>query len=386
MIWVSVLALAIANPGLTYQTLVGASAFAWFKYLNTVMLVTLLAGVLIGGSYLATRRNALLALRFASVVTLVVFLWSGFSALDALPTILGTLAVVLVPAMIIWLVVRHGDRLIVAVLSLAMASTLVAVNVAIVSGRTVSEPAVAAFPPIGGEHMASRPDVLFVLLDAYGRDDVLREMYGFDNAEFLQAMGDLGFSINRSASANYDRSYATVASMMDLNYPIESGLASAEQDGIVRGLLGQRGSLVSAFSDAGYEMTYSENAWQGSRCGQGTDRCWRSGTTMMSAYSLAQLSPLAPVVERFFVHPVNAGSFAQLSALANEFGTAVESERPQLVWSHFILPHPPVRLDRSCGAHRDPWRNSQFLTMGDQDDELRRDAYIDQIVCVNATL
>ena len=56
---------------------------------------------------------------------------------------------------------------------------------------------------------------------------------------------------------------------------------------------------------------------------------------------------------------------------------------PQMMWAHFVLPHPPVRLDRSCVPQRDAWRNGQALTFGASDDELRRAAYIEQLLCVN---
>jgi len=103
----------------------------------------------------------------------------------------------------------------------------------------------------------------------------------------------------------------------------------------------------------------------------------------MNAYALSLLTPLAPLVERFVAHPTNAISWAQMSHLADMFLQDNTGNRPQMMWAHFVLPHPPVRLDRSCVPQRDAWRNGQALTFGASDDELRKAAYIEQLLCVN---
>ncbi len=385
-IWGPVLVLAIGVPGLTYHNLTSVEAVAWYKYLNTTLIVAALAGALFTLLFFVTKRDVPRAIAMTSVITLVLFLWPGFSRLEALPSVLGPLAVVLAPAGIIWIVAKHGVRSRVAAFTLLFASTLMLTNAAKVAQLLVLDPTIEEFVASETLEDSERPDVLFILLDAYGRDDILSELYGFDNSPFLGDMRRLGFSVDHSASANYNRTYATVSSIMDLGYPIDVGLASDEQNGVVRGLLGQNGTLVSAFHQSGYEVTYSENGWGGSRCGDDTDNCWREGTTANSAYNLARLTPFAPLSRIWFTHPLATKSFTQFQDLSAVFDDLTASDKPQLVWSHFMLPHPPLRLDRSCVAHREPWRNSQTMTMGDSADALRREAYIDQMVCVNSVL
>jgi hypothetical protein len=105
----------------------------------------------------------------------------------------------------------------------------------------------------------------------------------------------------------------------------------------------------------------------------------------MNAYALSLLTPSAPLVQRSFAHPTNATTWEQMSNPAEVF-IAVNDDRPKMMWAHFVLPHPPVRLDRSCGPQRDSWRNGQALTFGASDDQLRRDAYVEQVECVNAEM
>jgi len=386
ILWAAVLALAVSGPGLFYQLSKSVNAIAWVKYLNATLLVAIVAGGILLMAYGLLGRDFEKALRLTAATTFVVFLWPLFARFDVLPGPFGALLVVSVPVLIVRASFLHGDRFRVGPLMLGLALFIFATYVFGVSTRTVAQPAIVTFSDSRIDAVSNRPDVLFVLLDGYAREDVLSEMYGFDNAPFLGELKRLGFNINDSASANYDRTYASVASMMDLGYPIESGVTTSEQHSIVRGLLGQSGSLVNAFKRAGYEVTYSENGWSGSRCGQIVDRCWRSGTTLMNAYALSLLTPIAPLVERLVAHPTNAISWVQMSNLADVFIQQSSRDRPQMVWMHITLPHPPVRLDRSCVPQRDSWRNGQALTFGAPEDELRRDAYVDQTVCVNTTI
>ena len=43
--------------------------------------------------------------------------------------------------------------------------------------------------PISDVHSGSKPDIYYIVLDAYTRDDVLSEVIGYDNSAFLQALG-----------------------------------------------------------------------------------------------------------------------------------------------------------------------------------------------------
>ena len=68
-------------------------------------------------------------------------------------------------------------------------------------------------PPAG-----RRPDVYFLVLDAYGRSDVLKERYGFDNSGFLGRLEGKGFVVARSSTANYCQTALSMAATLNLRY------------------------------------------------------------------------------------------------------------------------------------------------------------------------
>lgn len=57
-----------------------------------------------------------------------------------------------------------------------------------VAGAQTSPPSELSLPQ-------PAPDVYFIVMDAYGRADVLQDLFGFDNSEFVRELQGLGFYV-----------------------------------------------------------------------------------------------------------------------------------------------------------------------------------------------
>ena len=53
------------------------------------------------------------------------------------------------------------------------------------------------------------PDIYFIVLDGYGRSDVLKEFYGYDNSDFLRGLKEKGFYVAQDSMANYSNGVST---------------------------------------------------------------------------------------------------------------------------------------------------------------------------------
>ncbi len=78
-----------------------------------------------------------------------------------------------------------------------------------------AQPLPAAPPADSGQ---SRPDVYYIILDAYSRSDVLAQKYKVDNSAFLEELEKMGFYIARCAQSNYPRTRYSLASSLNMNY------------------------------------------------------------------------------------------------------------------------------------------------------------------------
>lgn len=63
-----------------------------------------------------------------------------------------------------------------------------------------------------------RPDIYYIIVDAYARGDVLQSLYRFDNAEFLQFLKSRGFYVAEESHTNYIQTGLSLASSLNLEY------------------------------------------------------------------------------------------------------------------------------------------------------------------------
>ena len=62
------------------------------------------------------------------------------------------------------------------------------------------------------------PDIYYIILDGYGRADVLKNQFGYDNSDFLNALRNLGFYVADCAQSNYAQTQLSLSSSLNFNY------------------------------------------------------------------------------------------------------------------------------------------------------------------------
>ncbi len=115
------------------------------------------------------------------------------------------------------------------------------------------------------------PDIYYIILDGYVRDDILRKFHQLDNSDFLNRLRKIGFYVAGCAQSNYAQTQLSLASTLNLNY-LESlddrftsgntsrvGLPDLIKHSTTRQLLEQLGYKTIAF-ETGYEATEIRDA------------------------------------------------------------------------------------------------------------------------------
>lgn len=123
--------------------------------------------------------------------------------------------------------VRNPGRAIpslVTVLAVALAGPVISILMQAVPSVGQGSP---ADPPLPGGSAAATdrpgaasepPDIYYIILDGYGRSDILLDEMGYDNRGFLEALEQLGFAVARCSMANYGISHLSMASSLNLDY------------------------------------------------------------------------------------------------------------------------------------------------------------------------
>jgi hypothetical protein len=69
----------------------------------------------------------------------------------------------------------------------------------------------------------NKPDIYYIILDGYGRSDILKNIYEYDNSDFLNSLKELGFYIADCSQSNYAQTEFSLVSSLNYNYLEELG-------------------------------------------------------------------------------------------------------------------------------------------------------------------
>ena len=388
--WIVPFGLAVLLPGLFTQISESRiHAFRGGMYVTeTVMVLFFGSATALILYFVFYQRNLGRSLGTAAVLVLVFFTWpfwvdvagSARRIVDV-DIVVDILTVALVTA-VLWLAVRYSDRdstfFFVAVT--AGSAGLLLVSAALLVPRFVGA-------PVGSGPMAGPgpyPNAVILVLDGYAREDALRDNFGAEGELLVSALADRGFAINDDAVTNYSRTYASIASMVAMDYPFGEGLRSEESLDRMRHLLNGDSPLVHGYHDAGYTVTAYENWWWGSQCGRAIDDCTRVSFVERSLWSLGQVSPLASIQRAIVPHPFVPTGLDLLRELGRQ--TDVDRSAPQLVIAHVTVPHPPTVLDAECSlsvGSAELNETAVWESIAESDDGDARHPFLEQTECID---
>lgn len=218
------------------------------------------------------------------------------------------------------------------------------------------------------------PDVYYIILDGYSRDDTLKDYYGLDNAAFLQQLAEMGFYVARCSQSNYAQTQLSLSSSLNMNYlsDLQSGSAQDDQTtagcsssaGIcsrvglaelihhnaVRKLLGQLGYKSVAF-ETGFKVTQWEDAdlYLSSQGGAMQKAQFLGGVTDFEVVFLRTTAGLILLdsatllpksLQQDLDNPRQAHRQMVLYSL-EELGKMPGLPGPKLVFAHLVIPHRP---------------------------------------------
>lgn len=231
-----------------------------------------------------------------------------------------------------------------------------------------------ASPALRPKDLAELPDIYVVILDGYGRADVLKEYYGFDNSAFLRMLKERGFFVAEQATSNYGWTAYSLGSMLNMEYLARAGqtlgLKRLIEENAVAGSLKRLGYKIHWYP-SGYYLT-DRCSFADSYLGDHPILSPFETTFLMTTLARAFLDA------RIFVTPSRLEAF-EASVIEVAKGTG-----PKFVFAHLSSPHPPYLFDGDGKpVSRSVARQSVFW-----DQRLRdgRFAYVEQIRYLNTKM
>lgn len=210
----------------------------------------------------------------------------------------------------------------------------------------------------GYSNQQEKPDVYYIILDGYSRDDVLRHEFGYDNSVFLDQLKNLGFVIAECSYSNYDTTRSSLTSSLNMDH-IQTISSWAEKEGLekeniwrlikesqVRKQFEALGYKIVAF-DTGYEWTRLDDAdLYLSLKANPTGMQWITpfeamliDTTLQSIYTDWQKRNYQNQFSED-VHPKSYFINQELFILS-ELPKIADIQDPTFTFAHVLIPHVP---------------------------------------------
>lgn len=276
-----------------------------------------------------------------------------------------------------------------------ISAVLVIFNLASIAQTYAARPRIKAGAEVKvtGRRATARPNIYYIVLDAYTRADVLREIFAFDNAPFLSALEARGFLVAGRSYANYNLTHQSLAS--SLNFTLldelarEAGSASADREPLYAMIRANR--AMAFLKDRGYKLlTVSSSI--GPTDFRNVDRYFGFAVSESEFRTvLLQTTPLR-LLDRAGETAASYENHRQriLNAFRALEGSAFE-KGPFFMFVHIMAPHPPFVF----GAGGEPIEPDYLFSMVDADrlhgcgDEART-AYVakyrDQLAYLNSRI
>jgi hypothetical protein len=207
-------------------------------------------------------------------------------------------------------------------------------------------------PPAAGPAPARHlPDIYYIILDGFGREDVLEEEYGLSDLTFFNDLRSMGFTLLDSSRSNYAQTILSLTSSLNMNYLDQltstqdvNQLIPLLQHSQVRTMLEAHGYRTVAFA-SGYGRTEIPDAAVYLR-----PRGLQAGTmeSLLSETSvLLAVQQLASVLHLAYPYPGYAEHRARILFTLNELPHLATLPGPKFVFVHLLAPHPPFVFDES---------------------------------------
>jgi hypothetical protein len=193
------------------------------------------------------------------------------------------------------------------------------------------------------------PDIYYIVLDAYGRQDSLKQFYGYDNTPFIAELEKRGFYVAKQSRANYPKTSYCLPTSLNMNYldkllPI--GRSERFNAETMRRLIDEN-AVADYLRDRGYHYVYLWTGIEATRVDTADLELDNSRVAPPSSFG-GELLRLTPLGGRQMEPIISYGMASLYDAPRAEILTAFHNLSyvprlgyPKFVFAHILAPHPP---------------------------------------------
>jgi len=237
------------------------------------------------------------------------------------------------------------------------------------------------------------PDIYYIIVDAYAREDVLREAYDYDNHPFINSLRERGFYVGESSHSNYHLTELSLASSMNMTHLAELKLDRFNTRIPVREMIANS-SVVRFLGERGYSTVGFESGKSDTEC-KHFGRYIPIGGALNDYEDVLYHRSMLPGLLELSRIPIRSAARRHgdrtIETLAKIPTAVSETLKPSFVFSHLLAPHPPFVKDRlgndvDFHGHYLLADAEDFTSCYDYDLDVYQKAYRNQVAFINTKL
>jgi hypothetical protein len=182
------------------------------------------------------------------------------------------------------------------------------------------------------------PDIYYIILDAYARKDILREIYQYDNSAFLDALARRGFYVASKSCSNYAQTYLSISSAFNLAYHDELARRSGPQSNYIMPLrrLIHHNRMFDFLRSHGHRITTFSTGAPITELHECDDYLGPAAAMPGFVEELLRNTPV-PVLRRAMRLP--SDQRRRILYALNQLGRLCPVDQPRFVFAHVLAPH-----------------------------------------------
>lgn len=211
-----------------------------------------------------------------------------------------------------------------------------------------------AVPQLTATDQEQLPDIYHIILDGYGRSDVLQEIYQHDNRPFLGRLSEMGFYVADRSRANYIQTLLSLSSSLNLDYLDKLNARSDDHRMILNQLL-DRSAALEALRNNGYRTYLLPARYPMASLSEFDVIRYDPLSLNEFTYALFRSTPLIWLTRAWgelghMADPDLASHRRQIMATFKNLQEFAPGSNPSYVMAHLLVPHPPFTFDENGGV------------------------------------
>jgi hypothetical protein len=240
----------------------------------------------------------------------------------------------------------------------------------------IPEPMRVAAPTGDAPTGRRRPDIVYVILDRYASDRILREVYDYDNSAFSDALRQRGFYVATDSVANYPRTAHSIASSFNMSYldDVARAVGPASTDWTPLYHMMEDYAVWEFLKSQGYAFVHIGSWFTPTWANRNADQNVNFGHLVEFPRQLYKSSLFFPIGKRLDLYDDRVEQWRrvpyELERLRQVGGTAT----PTFVFAHILVPHRPYVFDQ----------DGRYLSREEADKRPLKLNYVNQVKYINA--